>query len=140
MANNSVYTVTPPDLHLSESGPNIFLLGMSRETSQPIVDLLSRIYPDVELTIFVSDEEFSPEHIAWYRSVVGIAQLYVIVNIDNITCEELFLAMQADHFHDMQVFWFTNEKRRSNVAVLLNSYHVRVFESVDSLEEFLTDE
>jgi len=136
---NSVYTVTPPDLKLNTIGPSVLLLGTTREGSQPYIDIYEKLFPDVEITFFVSETEFNAEYASWYRAVAGMSSS-IFVNLDNITIEEMFLAMQAEHVDRAMVFWLAQEKTNPTMVGLLNSYQYQIFNDLDEIEAFILNE
>lgn len=136
---NTVYTVTPPDLQLNVIGPSILLLGETLETSVPYGELFDKLFPEVEISVYVSDQGFNPDLAAWYRAAAGMVSS-IFVNLDDITAEEVFLAMQAEHENRSMVFWLSNEKKYPAMVALLNSYQYQVFESLDEVEKILYQE
>lgn len=138
-SKNSVYTVTPPDLTLNSIGPCVLLLGITHETSEPFAELYDKLFPEVEVTFFVSETEFDPQFAPWYRAVIGMAST-IYINIDIASPEELFLAMQAERDNHQMVFWMTGNKSQPTLVSLLNSYQYQIFTSIDSVETFIMNE
>ena len=93
-SKNSVYTVTPPDLTLNTIGPTVLLLGVTYDDSKPYSDVYEKLFPEVEITFFVSEEGFNPNFAPWFRAVAGMSSS-IFVNLDNITAEEVFLAISS---------------------------------------------
>lgn len=137
--NNTVYTVTPPDLKLNVIGPSVLLLGITLADHHQYINFYDVTFPDVEITLFVGDEPFSAEYAPWYRAVVGMVS-NIIVNVDNITIEELFLAMQAEHDGQALVCWLSQEGKNPILVSMLNSYQYRIFNSPEKIESFLNEE
>lgn len=136
---NTVYTVTPPDLRLTTIGPTVLLLGLGLKDSEQYIDMYEKLFPEVEITFFVGEEGFTTDHTSWYRAVTHMAST-VIVNIDNITPEEMFLAMQVEHDNRALVFWVSEEKKSPALISLINSYQIQIFDMVSDIEKFLVDE
>lgn len=136
---NTVTTVTPPDLYLNTIGPSVLLLGTTLEESKEYRDVYEKLFPEVEITFYVSEQGFTPRVAAWYRAVAGMASS-IFVNLDNITAEEVFLAMQAEHENRAVVFWVSQERKYPAMVALLNSYQYQIFGSFDEIEKFLVDE
>tara|TARA_R110000851_G_scaffold17372_1_gene55177 strand:+ start:2824 stop:3261 length:438 start_codon:yes stop_codon:yes gene_type:complete len=137
--NNSVYTVTPPDLKLPTIGPSVLLLGITLADYKPYADVYDKLFPEVEITFFVGDDAFTAEYAAWYRAVASMASS-IFVNLDNITPEEVFLAMQAEHDKSAMIFWISQEKTYPPMVSLLNSYQYRIFNNLAEIEQYLLDE
>jgi len=138
-AKNTVYTVTPPDLRLNTIGPSVLLLGITMDDSKPYTDIYDKIFPEVEITFYVSEDGFRPQHVPWFRAATGMVSS-IFVNLDNITTEEVFLAMQAEQEKCAMVFWFSQQETHSTMAALLNSYQYEVFGSLDEIEKKLFEE
>ncbi len=136
---NTVYTVTPPDLRINMIGPSVLLLGTDLEHCQDYTQLYDKLFPEVEITFFVGEEGFNPGLAHWYRATAGMAS-NIFVNLDNITAEEIFLAMQAEHENRALVFWVAKDKTYPAMVSLLNSYQYQVFNSLDEVEKFMLDE
>lgn len=136
---NSVYTVTPPDLKLNLIGPSVLLMGVSLADYTPYADIYDKMFPEVEITFFVFEEAFDPEHTAWLRAACGMVTS-IFVNVDTITPEELFLAMQAEKDERVMVFWVSENKTNPTLVSLLNSYAYQVFANLESVEQYLLRE
>lgn len=137
--NNTVYTVTPPDLRLNMIGPSVLLLGVDLDAAKEYADVYDRLFPEVEITFYVGEDGFTPDVAAWYRAAAGMASS-IFVNLDNITAEEVFLAMMAEQDNRAMVFWVSKDKKYPAMVSLLNSYQFQIFSSLDEIEKFLVDE
>lgn len=135
---NTVYTVTPPDLALNTIGPSVLLLGINLENSKEYTDIYDKLFPEVEITFYVSEDGFQTKHAPWFRAANGMASS-IFVNLDDITAEEVFLAQQAENEGKAMVFWISIERKFPVMISLLNSYQIRVFSSIKEIEEFLLE-
>lgn len=136
---NTVTVVTPPDLHINVFGPIVLLLGVNLEGSKPYTNVYERLFPEVEINFFVSEDGFKPEHTAWFRAAAGIANS-VFINVDDATTEEIYIATQIEHHNkDVMVYWISQSGRAESIITLLNSYYTRIFTSLDEIETFLVD-
>lgn len=133
---NTVYTVTPPDLTLHMIGPSVLLLGVTLEESEPYSDLYDKLFPEVEITLYVSDKGFTAEYAAWFRACAGMVSS-VFVNVDKISAEELLIATQMERDDRAMVFWMSQEKKQPVLLSLLNSYQYQVFHALDEVETML---
>ena len=136
-AKNSIFTVTPPDLRLSPNGPSIMLLGINLDEATPYAGIYEKLFPEVEVTIFVSDNGFSEETAAWFRATSSLTSSF-IVNLDNITIEEFLIATEAAHDPTKLVFWIS--KNNPPIVTMLSSYQHQIFSSVNEIEQMLMDE
>jgi hypothetical protein len=134
---NSVFTVTPPDLRLSPNGPCIMLLGVVMADATPYTDMYEKLFPEVEVTFFVSDDGFTEDTAPWFRATSSMAS-NIIVNLDSATIEELFLATEAEKDPAKLVFWMS--KDRPVIVSLLSSYHYQIFTSLEEIEQMLVAE
>lgn len=134
MIKNTTYTVTPPDLRLNDLGPTITLLGMTLEEAKPYIKLYEDMFTEVELTFYVAEDGFTPLNAAWYRAVAGMSN-HIIVNVDSVTLEEMFIALHTERETDAKVYWVTIDDDEQTLRQVLNSYKVYVFESMDIFEK-----
>lgn len=138
-STNAVYTVTPPDFRLTHQGISVLLLGVKMETIQSYATVYDKIFPDTELTFYTSEEGINAENVAWYRATAGMSSS-VFVNLDNISGEEIFLAMQAETSGTAIVYWVSLTDANPGMVQLLNSYQYHVYGSFDEIEDFLDKE
>jgi hypothetical protein len=124
---------------MSTIGPSVLLLGITLDDYKPYADVYDKLFPEVEITFFVGEEAFNAEHAAWYRAVAGMSSA-IFVNLDNITSEEVFLAMQAEHDKRAIIFWVSQQKPQPVMVGLLNSYQYRIFSNLDEIEQYLLAE
>jgi hypothetical protein len=138
---NSVYTVTPPDLKLNTIGPIVLFMGITLDELQPYADIYDKLFPEVEITFYVSEKGFRPELAPWFRAVASMSS-GIFVNLDNITTEEVFLAIQAilDRKNDVMVYWISQNKKSNAMMSLLNSYQYRIFTRLEDISKFLINE
>jgi hypothetical protein len=120
-------------------GPSVLLLGVTLADHHQYINFYDATFPDVEITLFVGDKPFSAEYAPWYRAVSGMVS-NIIVNIDNITIEELFLAMQAESDGQASVCWLSQERTNPVLVSMLNSYQYRIFNSPAEIETYLNEE
>lgn len=138
-AKNTVYTVTPPDLRLPTVGPSVLLLGVDFEDIEPYRSVYEKLHPDIEIVFYASENRLRDDNLCWYRAVAGMASS-VFVNVDQLTMEELFIALEAEKNGNQLVFWVSMEDRQPQLRQLLNSYMYRVFDSLDEVQKFVADE
>lgn len=136
---NTVTIVTPPDLHINMYGPIVLLLGVSLDGSKPYTNLYERLFTEVEINFFVSEQGFDCGQAAWYRAVAGMASS-VFIDVENATREEIYLASQIDRRGEAMVFWISKEHKSTTMLSFLNSYQTRIFQSLDEIETFLVDD
>ena len=120
MTSNTVYTVTPPDFSLSTIGPSALLLGVPFTEIKPYTSVYERLFPEIEIVFYASETGINSDNLAWYRAVAGVASS-IFVDLDNITSEELFIAMQAENDDRVMVFWISHNNDQPDLRKLLNN-------------------
>lgn len=133
---NSVFTVTPPDFQLTQNGPTVLLLGVEFDDITPYVNIYDTLFPDIEIVYMISEAGIDEDNLAWHRAAAGMASS-VFVDIDNITTEELFLAMQLEQENKAMVYWINQSDNNALLRCLLNSYQYQVFNNLQEVEKFL---
>lgn len=132
---DSVYTVTPPDLRVTDTGPCILMLGIPFDDSEPYVNMFDELFSSTDVTIYTSEDGLNENNLSWYRATVGMAST-VIADIDNITPEELLLVMQAEASEQTLVFWISAKQKDSMLYKLLNSYQYSIFTGPEEVKLF----
>ncbi len=135
---NTVTVVTPPDLHINVLGPIVLLLGVDLAGSKSYTEIYERLFTEVEINFFVSEQGFDYGQTAWYRAAAGMASS-VFINVEDATREEIYLATQIDKQGEAMVFWISETMKSSTMISMLNSYQTRIFQSLDEVEKFLVD-
>ena len=135
---NSFYIITPPDLKLSSSNENIgvLIIGEKEDSIQEYINIYDQIYPELEILIYHCNVGLTEKNAAWYKAA-ACSCIDVIINLDNITKEEVLFATKLDNVIPGNIHWFSNNNENKLLKSLITSFDNVIFDSIKSFEYFL---
>jgi|TARA_B110000503_G_C7169107_1_gene423412 hypothetical protein len=83
MNENSIYTVTPPDLMLLDNGPSITVLSTSTDFIDDVIKLYENIFKSVPVIIYHTNGPINDTNLAWAVSVMRLSDK-VFVDLDTV--------------------------------------------------------
>lgn len=130
---NSVYTVTPPSLHLNENGPSIMLIGYNDDEMEIISKMFEQIF-DISITIFYLNDTLNTGNIPWARAVASIAE-YIVVNPCNVSAAETYMAFAITKERPSTLYWVAPSNEITLMTQMINSF-VSEHTLLPSFEDF----
>ena len=115
--DNSSYTVTSPDLMLTDDGPQI-LLSSTNKTLITDMKLLFERYINHSIVFNVCSSQTNENNVAWMWYVSRTADV-VILDIDTCAWVDVCAAILKEdkQFHDV-IYYTENAKRRELIRLL----------------------
>ena len=115
--DNSSYTVTSPDLMLTDDGPQI-LLSSTNKTLITNMKLLFERYINHSIVFNVCSSQTNENNVAWMWYVSRTADV-VILDIDTCAWVDVCAAILKEDkkFHDV-IYYTENAKRRELIRLL----------------------
>lgn len=117
---NSVYTVTPPSLHLNKNGPSVMVIGFSEDELKVISAMFEQLY-DISITIFYLNGELNELNAAWARAVSSMAE-FIIVNPSTIGAAESYLVTSTTMDRPATLFWVAPNAENTIMFQMINSF------------------
>jgi|TARA_R110000824_G_scaffold322518_1_gene509175 hypothetical protein len=117
--DNSSYTVTSPDLMLTDDGPQILLSSTNSSLITEIKSLFER-YINHSIVFNVCSSQTNENNVAWMWYVSRSADI-VILDLDTCAWVDVCAAILKEDkkFHD--VIYYTENKKRRDLVRLLNA-------------------
>tara|TARA_B100001094_G_C18097333_1_gene753692 strand:- start:750 stop:1175 length:426 start_codon:yes stop_codon:yes gene_type:complete len=136
MRENSIYTVTPPDMLLPDNGPCITILSDNKQFISDVEYLYENMFKTIPITLYHPDGVIDANNLAWIVSMMRFSDT-VYVDLDNISEVGLISAI----LHNKKGVIIINKKnKRKNIVRLLNTYpDFYVVESVQQYAEMMLD-
>ena len=133
MRENAIYTVTPPDMMLPESGPIITVISSSADFVQKIELLYENIFKNVSVTLYHPNGKVTESNSAWVISMVRFSDT-VYVDLDDVN--ELSLALIL--LSSKTTIFINQRNKKKGLVKLLNSMTIqnKKFTIVDSIDEY----
>lgn len=117
--DNSSYTVTSPDLMLTDDGPQILLSSTSKKLIDDI-KLLFEKYINHSIVFNVCSSKTNENNVAWMWYVSRSADI-VILDLDTCAWVDVCASILKEdkQYHD--VIYYTENKKRRDLVRLLNA-------------------
>ena len=136
MRENPIYTVTPPDMLLPDSGPCITILSENKDFIKDIEYLYENIFTTVPITLFHPGGTIDDSNCAWIVSMMRFSDT-VYVDLDDIS--ELGLICAIAH-NKKGVIIINNKNKRKNIVRLLNTFsEFCIFDTVNDYADMMLD-
>lgn len=128
MRENSIYTITPPDMHLATEGPTITVISTNEDFVNEIERIHENMFKTVPVSIYHCNGPVSDDNLAWTLSVMRLSD-NVFVDLDN--CNEL--ALVTSLVSESSTVYISKDKIKKGVIKLFNSMRdsFTVYESAD---------
>lgn len=137
--DNSSYTVTAPDLYLTDDGISVLIVSQSEEFRKQVKELLER-YIISSLVFFENSSTTTEQNVAWEYFVSKQADL-MVVDMDSCEYVDICVALRRPI---PQGKWtlFVNQKgsKRDVLRVISAEGKYYQFRSIPEMEHFITTE
>lgn len=134
--DNSVYTVTAPDLHLTDDGISVLITS----TNSGFLDSVKKqfeAYIMQSIVFNVQDKHTTESSIAWMWYVSRTADL-MIVDIDTCSWVDICTALTKDVDDDHEVIFFSEKNKKRDAIRLINATgKYLILRNVEQLEDFI---
>ncbi len=133
MRENAIFTVTPPDLMLPESGPLITVVSTDSDFVQSIETLYENIFNTVSVVLYHPAGKITENNSAWMLGAMRLSDT-VYVDVDSLTELSIALALSAESKN----VYINNKNKKQGVVKILNSTGKQIFDSLEDYSEFVT--
>lgn len=137
--DNSSYTVTFPDLTLTETGSTVLIVSTDTDFIDTVKTQFER-YIISSLVFYVQDKPAVNNEVAWLYHVSKTVEI-CIVDLDNCSPNDVLIACHRteDDFHHL-VFVSKRNQQRDIVRVLNAEGTYTILEDTDQLESWIQSE
>ena len=134
--DNSSYTVTSPDLHLTESGLNVLITSTNRVFLEAI-KLLFEKYIMSSIVFNVQDTKTNSASLPWMWHVSRTCE-FMIVDLDTCAWEDIMAALMKTRDDSHQVIFYNEKNKKREAVRLINATSKYViFNTIDQIDTFL---
>ena len=130
MRENPIYTVTPPDMLLPESGPIISVLSSEIKFVQEIELLYENLFKSVPITLCHPGGNIDETNVAWIVSMMRFSDT-IYLDLDNVTELGVVCALTQK---TNNVIIISKTSKRKGMQQLLNT--MRKYNIYDSIEDY----
>ena len=139
--DNSVYTVTYPDLHITEDGMTVLVSSTSKDFVEKVKDIFEK-YIKTSLVFYVQPKKTNSETLAWMWNTSNTCDL-MIVDIDTCAWEDIMAALIKPSISNNGVMFYSDKYKRRETARLINATGtnliVRRIEDIDTFIKLQMD-
>ena len=133
MRENAIYTVTPPDIMLPESGPIITVVSSNKSFVAKIESLYEDIFKSVSVTLYHPNGKVTESNSAWIISMIRFSDT-VYVDMDDVNELNLSLVLLSNK---TTIFVNQNNKKKGLIKILNTmTINEKRFTIVDCIEEY----
>ena len=134
--DNSSYTVTPPDLYMTEHGISI-LISSTNEQFIPSVKELFEKFIATSIVFLVQANKTNSETLPWMWNVSRTCD-FMIVDVDTCAWEDIMAALIKPSITNNGVMFYSDKYKRRETARLINATGTNVIvRKVDDIDTFI---
>lgn len=134
--DNSVYTVTYPDLHITEDGMAVLVSSTDRDFIDKVKAIFEK-YIHTSIVFYVQPKKTNSETLAWMWNVSNTCDL-MIVDIDTCAWEDIMAALIKPSITNNGVMFYSDKYKRRETARLINATGTNVIvRKVDDIDTFI---
>lgn len=135
-ADNSSYTVTAPDLFLSDNGVNVLISSTDKMFIDDVKDMFE-LYVQNSIVFNVQDRVTNKTSLPWMWHVSRTCE-YMILDIDTCAWEDIMAALlkTRDENH-IVIFFSAKQKRREAIRLINATSKFIIFTRLTELNTFL---
>lgn len=124
---NSIYTITPPDMRLSTRGPSVCVLSTDGTFLAEVESCHEELFKTVSVNIYHPGGEVDADNLAWCISVMHLCD-NIFVDLDTVSN----LGLLAAVISDKSVIYVSRNKNNKDVIRLFNVHNdYTVYDSVN---------
>lgn len=134
MRENSIYTITPPDMMLSVGGPSFTVISEDTNLIKEIEELNESMFKTVAVNIYHCDGPVNEENLAWVISVMRLSDT-VFVDLDTAT----ELGIMASITSDVNAVYLSKKNTKKGIVKLFNAMRegYTIYESPEEYMEMV---
>ena len=134
--DNSVYTVTYPDLHMSDDGMTVLVTS----TDENFIDNVKGIFEKyiyTSIVFYVQPNKTNSETLAWMWNVSTTCDL-MIIDIDTCAWEDIMAALIKPTISNDGVMFYSSKYKRRETARLINATGTNlIVRKVEDIDRFV---
>lgn len=131
MRENSIFTITPPDMMLSVNGPSITIISENDTLIKEIEDLHESMFKTVSVNIYHCNGPVNEENLAWVISVMRLSDT-VFVDLDTAT----ELGIMTSIVTDSNAVYISKKNLKKGIVKLFNAMR-EGYTIYDSPEDYM---
>ena len=134
MRENSIFTITSPDMRLSEDGPTITIISTDEDFVNYVESMYEKMFKTVPVTIYLTDGVVTEDKLAWLLSVMRFSET---VFVDLATASDISILSSV--MVDVNRALINTDGCRNDIAKVFNALgeNAQVHDSIEDYFEFM---
>jgi len=134
--DNSVYTVTYPDLHMTDDGMSVLVTSTDSNFINSVKGIFEK-YIYTSIVFYVQPNKTNSETLAWMWNVSTTCDL-MIIDIDSCAWEDIMAALIKPNYHNNAVMYYSSKYKRRETARLINATGTNmIIRKVEDIDRFI---
>lgn len=117
--DNSSYTVTPPDLYMTEHGISILISSTNNELIIPVKELFERFIA-TSIVFLVQSKKTNSETLPWMWNVSKTCD-FMIIDVDTCAWEDIMAGLLKSKEEENTVLFYSDKYKRRETVKLINA-------------------
>jgi len=132
MQENSIYTITAPDMMLLDRGPAITVISEDKKLVKEIERIHESMFKTVPVNIYLCDGPVNEVNVAWLLSVMRLSD-NVFIDLDTINELGIVTALLSDS----STVYISQGNVKRGIVKLFNSIRKDGFTVYESPEDYM---
>jgi len=117
--DNSSYTVTPPDLYMTEHGISILISSTNTDLINPVKELFEKFIA-TSVVFFVQNNKTNSETLPWMWNVSKTCD-FMIIDVDTCAWEDIMAGLLKSKEEENTVLFYSDKYKRRETVKLINA-------------------
>jgi len=117
--DNSSYTVTPPDLYMTEHGISIFISSTNSDLINPVKELFEKFIA-TSVVFLVQNNKTNSETLPWMWNVSKTCD-FMVIDVDTCAWEDIMAGLLKSKEEENTVLFYSDKYKRRETVKLINA-------------------
>ena len=117
--DNSSYTVTPPDLYMTEHGISILISSTNKDLIIPLKELFEKFIA-TSIVFLVQNKKTNSETLPWMWNVSKTCD-FMIIDVDTCAWEDIMAGLLKSKEEENTVLFYSDKYKRRETVKLINA-------------------
>lgn len=117
--DNSSYTVTPPDLYMTEHGISILISSTNEQFTTSVKELFEKFIA-TSIVFLVQNNKTNSETLPWMWNVSKSCD-FMIVDVDTCAWEDIMAGLLKSKEGEHRVLFYSDKYKRRETVKLINA-------------------
>ncbi len=117
--DNSSYTVTPPDLYLTEHGISVLISSTNEELTEKIKNVVEK-HVAISIVFLVQNKKPTSGTLQWMWNNSKTCD-FMVIDVDTCAWEDIMAALLKSQEHPNTVLFYSDKYKRRETVKLINA-------------------